>query len=92
MEGLLGPRAYLNFMEKRNLLPLPEIELPPLHHSPPPLRGQLVYRLSYPAIGHYHHKLLLRFGRKKLQKRASSYRFVWPLVRTEDPINGLNGI
>jgi hypothetical protein len=42
----MGPRTGLDDMEKRNLFPLPGLELRPLSHT---ARSQSLYRLKYPG-------------------------------------------
>jgi hypothetical protein len=44
--GLVGPRASLDDVEKRNYLTLPGLELRALGH---PARSQSLYRLRYPG-------------------------------------------
>jgi hypothetical protein len=44
--GLLGPRAGLDYLEKRKLLTLPGLELRPIGR---PVRNQSLYRLNYPG-------------------------------------------
>jgi hypothetical protein len=44
--GWVGPRAGLDYLEKRKFLTLPGLELRPLGR---PARSQSLYRLSYPG-------------------------------------------
>jgi hypothetical protein len=45
--GCVGPRAGLDDVEKRNILPLPDSNSDP---SARPARSQSLYRLRYPAV------------------------------------------